>query len=264
MSTSTLTAERSTSYRILHFCNYSVLVVAIGGLLGFAVFAGFWPPPPAYLSASEIGSYFRENSLGIRVGMMIMFVCMPFYLTWTAVMAKIMERIQKDPMSVLPQVVRTSGVAAMLTLMLPAVYWMTAAFRPDSRSDGEIQMLYDLGWFMFDPPFVVFAIEWGAIGICMLMDKRAQPLFPSWIAWFGFFTCATFISVLLIPFLTTGIFAWHGLITFWLVFVTFFVYLFCLVPLTRRALLRLEAEDRGNVLQATGNLERTEFKLASS
>lgn len=166
-----MTTERSASYRILHLCNYSVLIVALGGLLGFAVFAGFWPPPPAYLNASEISSYFRENSFGIRVGMMVMFVCMPFYLTWTAVMAKIMERILTDSMSVLSQVVRTSGVAAMLTLMLPALYWMTAAFRPDSRSDGEIQMLYDLGWFMFDPPFVIFAIEWCAIGICMLDRK---------------------------------------------------------------------------------------------
>jgi len=261
-----MTAERSTSYRILHLCNYSVLILVIGALLGFAVFAGFWPPPPAYLSASDLGSYFREHSLGIRVGMMFVYVCAPFYLTWTAVMAKTMERIQSDSMNVLPQLIRTSGVIALITLLLPALFWTAAAFRPDSRSDGEIQMLYDLGWFIVDPPFIAFVIEWGAIGICMLSDKREQPLFPSWIAWFGFFTCAIFISVTLVPFLTTGIFAWHGLVTFWVVFITFFAYLVFLVPLTRRALLRLEAEDRGNgsLIKATGNLEREEFKLASS
>lgn len=241
-----MTPERRTSYRILHLCNYSVLILVIGGITGFAFFAGFWPPPPAYLSASEIGAYFRENSVGIRVGMMFVYVCTPFYLTWTAVLAKVMERIQNDPMNVLPQLVRTSGVIALLTLLLPAVFWTAAAFRPDVRSDAEIQMLFDLGWFIIDPPFVAFVIEWGAIGICMLLDKREKPLFPSWIAWYGFFTCAVFMSVMLVPFVTDGPFAWHGLITFWLVFVTFFFYLVAMVPLTRRALLRLEAEDQGH------------------
>lgn len=239
-----MTPERRTSYGFLHLCNYSILITALGGGFGFAVLAGFWPPPPAHLTASEIGAYFREHSIDIRLGMVLMFLCIPFYLSWTAGMAKIMERIHSDSMNVLPSLIVASGVAAMLTLLLPAVAWMTAAFRPDVRTDAEIQLLYDMGWFMFDPPFMVFALEWGAIGICMLTDKRDKPLFPSWIAWLGFFTCTTFVATVLIPFLTHGIFAWHGLITFWLVFVSFFVYLLCLIPLTRKVLLRLEAEDR--------------------
>lgn len=236
--------ERRFSYKVLHFCNYSILILVVGGLLGFAGFAGFLPPPAADLSAAEIGAYFRENSIGIRVGMLFTYLCIPFYLCWTACMAKISERIHNDSMNVLPALIVASGVAAMLTLLLPAVAWTAAAFRPGIRPDQEIQLLNDLAWFMLDPPFMIFFIEWGAIGLCMLTDKRERPLFPSWIAWFGFFTCAAFTSVLLIPFLTRGIFAWHGLISFWVVFGTFFVYLICLVPMTRKALLRLEAEDR--------------------
>ncbi|HSW13994.1 MAG TPA: hypothetical protein VLI06_14205 [Solimonas sp.] len=259
-----MTPERSASYSILHLCNYSILILAIGGGLGFAVLGGFWPPPEAHLSAAEIGAFFRENSVGIRMGMELMFLCVPFYLTWTAAMARIMERIQKDSMNILPALIVVSGAVAMLTLLGPPIAWMTAAFRPGVRSNEEIQLLYDLGWFIFDPPFMIFAIEWGAMGICMLMDKREKPLFPPWIAWFGFFTCATFISTALIPFLTTGIFAWHGLVTFWLVFVTFFVYLFCMVPLTRKALLRLEAEDQETACRNVDKLEIEESSMTTA
>lgn len=240
----TMTPERRTSYQFLHLCNYSILITCLIGGFGFAVLAKFWPPPPAHFSAAEIGAFFRENSIGIRLGMLCMYLSVPFYLCWTAAMAKITERIHGDSMNVLPSVVIVSGVASMITLLLPAIAWTTAAFRPGVRPDSEIQMLYDMGWFMFDPPFMCFIIEWGVIGLCMLTDKREKPLFPAWIAWFGFFTCATFAATALIPFLTTGIFAWHGLVSFWLVFVTFFIYLFALVPLTRRALLRLADEDR--------------------
>jgi hypothetical protein len=174
----------------------------------------------------------------------LMFLSIPFYLSWTIAMSKLMERMQKDSMNVLPQLQAISGAVAMITLLGPAICWMTAAFRPGVRSNEDIQLLYDLGWFVFDPPFMIFAIQWGAIGFAMLTDKREKPLFPSWIAWLGFFTCATFISTTMISFMTHGPFAWQGLITFWLVFGMFFVYLFAIVPLTRTALRRLEAEDR--------------------
>jgi hypothetical protein len=236
--------DRRASYNILHLCNYSILIVCIVGLLGFAVLGGFFPPPGAYLSAEQIGAYFRQNSVDIRIGMVLMFLSMPFYLSWTIGMSKLMQRMQNDSMNVLPQLQAISGAVAMITLLGPAICWMTAAFRPGVRSNENIQLLYDLGWFIFDPPFMIFAIQWGAIGFAMLTDKREKPLFPSWIAWVGFFTCATFISTTMISFMTHGPFAWQGLITFWVVFVMFFVYLFAIVPLTRTALRRLEAEDR--------------------
>jgi hypothetical protein len=236
--------SRRVSYNVLHLCNYSILILCIVGLLGFAVFGGFFPPPGAYLSAEQIGTFFRQNSVDIRVGMVLMFLSMPFYLSWTIGMSKLMQRMQNDSMNVLPQLQAISGAVAMITLLGPAICWMTAAFRPGVRSNEEIQLLYDLGWFVFDPPFMIFAIQWGAIGFAMLTDKRERPLFPSWIAWVGFFTCATFISTTMISFMTHGPFAWQGLITFWLVFCMFFVYLFAVVPLTRTALRRLEAEDR--------------------
>lgn len=239
-----MNSNRRASYNVLHLCNYSILILCIVGLLGFAVFGGFFPPPGAYLSAEQIGAYFRQNSVDIRIGMVLMFLSIPFYLSWTIAMSKLMERMQKDSMNVLPQLQAISGAVAMITLLGPAICWMTAAFRPGVRSNEDIQLLYDLGWFVFDPPFMIFAIQWGAIGFAMLTDTREKPLFPSWIAWLGFFTCATFISTTMISFMTHGPFAWQGLITFWLVFGMFFVYLFAIVPLTRTALRRLEAEDR--------------------
>ncbi len=62
-------------YRLLRVGLWSVCVyVGLGGLLGFAVFAGFWPPPSEDLDAAGIAAYFHEHQTSIRIGMVLMAV----------------------------------------------------------------------------------------------------------------------------------------------------------------------------------------------
>ena len=73
-----------------------------------------------------------------------------------------------------------SGGSA-LTFMIFLV-WSVASFRPDVYAPETIQMLNDLGWFLFlwiVPPFSLWAV---AMGLAILQDKRTTPIYPRWTA----------------------------------------------------------------------------------
>lgn len=140
------------------------------------------------------------------------------------------------------------GLLTALVTAVPAVVWLTAVFRPESRSPETVQLLYDFGWLFFDMTFVCSLVQSVALGAAILIDRRTDPLFPRWIAWVSFLTAATYVPLSLVPFFWTGPFAWHGLINFWAVFVMFFVLIVVVTPAAFRALRRLEREAVDGVL----------------
>lgn len=201
--------------------------------------AGFWPPPQAHLDAAEIAAFYRENSFGIRLGMMICLTGIPLYMMWGVGLSKIIEKIEGGA-GILSRMELAGTISSSLILAVPLVIWLVPAFRADIRPDNEIQLFYDFGWMLFDLPILFFGVQYISAGVAILTDKREQKIFPSWL---GFAATFSFVSVLMIPFLTTGPFASHGLISFWVVFVIFFVYLLAFMVMIPQALRRLAVED---------------------
>ncbi|MDX1875109.1 hypothetical protein SBI67_23575 [Mycolicibacterium sp. 120266] len=233
-------SERA-DYRFLRIGLWSVVVYAGLGLLGFAVFAGFWPPPGEDLGAAGIAAYFREHEASIRVGMVLMAVGAPCYYTWSIALSKIISRME-GPMGPLSMTELIGGLMTGVVTVVPAIVWQTAAFRSEARSAESVQLLYDLGWLFFDLTWMFSFLQSVAIGIAILKDRRVQPLFPRWTGYMCFLTAAVYIPLVFIPFARTGPFAWHGVLNFWAVFVMFFVLIAVLTPYAFRALRRLEAE----------------------
>jgi hypothetical protein len=233
----------SADYTTLRLALWSVCVYAGLGLLGFAVFAGFWPPPGEDLDASAISRYFQTHHTGIQVGMVLMVVGAPCYYTWSAAISKIIGRME-GPMGVLSTTELLGGLMTGVVTAVPAVVWQTASFRAEARSPETVQTLYDFGWLFFDLTFVFSLLQSVALGIAILLDRRAQPLFPRWVGYVCFLTAAIYVPLSLVPFVRTGPFAWHGLLNFWAVFVMFFVLIVIVTPYAFRALRRLEHEER--------------------
>lgn len=232
---------RARDFSMLRLCLWSVVGYVGLGLAGFAVFGGFWPPPAASLTAAEIHGYFREHETGLRVGMTMMAVGAPLYYTWSVALSRIITRIE-GPMGPLANVEMLGGLLTALVTVVPAVIWLTAVFRVDERSAETIQLMYDFGWIFFDLTFMCSVLQSVALGLAILRDRRSEPLFPRWVAWVAFLTAATYFPLVLMPFFTTGPFAWQGLISFWAVFVIFFVLIAVVTPYAFRALRRLEGE----------------------
>ena len=233
-------------FRGLRVATWSFAVYCGLGLLGFAVLAGFWPPPAEYLSAADIAAYFRDHDTAIRIGMVMMAAGAPFYLVWSAVLSKIIGRIE-GPMGVLSTVELLGGLLTALVTMVPATIWLTVALRADTRTDASIQLFYDFGWIFFDLTFMCSVLQSVALGLAILRDRRPIPLFPRWVAWLAFLVAATYLPLVLVPFFQDGPFAWHGLISFWAVFVMFFVLIAVVTPCALKALRRLADEMSDSV-----------------
>lgn len=244
------TEPRPTTDRELIHGDYVTLRVALllvgsyclFGLLGFAVFAGFWPPPGEDWSAAEIHAYFVEHKTGLTLGMVMMAFAGPFYVTWSVAISKVISRIE-GPMGALAGIQVIGGLLTGLVTFTPATIWITAAFRVEDRSPEMVQTLYDFGWMFFDTTFVCSALQSVALGVAVLRDRRAVGLYPRWFAYLSFFTAFCYLPLTIMPFVKNGLFAWHGGLSFWVVFVEFFVFTALGTWLTWRALRRLEAED---------------------
>jgi hypothetical protein len=237
-----LVRRTTGDYLTLRWGLLSCLVYVGLGLTGFAVLAGFWPPPSEHLSAVAITRYFHDQGNELRVGMVLMVVGAPFYYVWSAVLSKIISRIE-GPMGVLSTIELLGGLLTAWVTVMPAVIWLTASLRPETRSPQTVQTLYDLGWIFFDLTFACSLLQNLGLGFAILRDQRTEPLFPQWVAWVSFLTAATYVPLVLVPFFKTGPFAWQGLISFWAVFVMFFVLIAVVTPYAWKALRRLEAED---------------------
>ncbi|WP_183093581.1 hypothetical protein [Nocardioides stalactiti] len=235
-------AQTRADYLITRIGLLLVVLYVVPGLLGFAVFAGFWPPPGPDLTAQQIADYFVEHQTGLTIGMVLMAFCGPWYVVWSAAISRVIERIE-GPMGILAHVQFIGGVLTGLVTFTPATIWITAAIRAEDHSPETIQTLYDFGWMFFDTTFVCSAIQSIAIGVAVLIDRRATPLFPRWFAWMSFLTAACYVPLMLMPFFRTGPVAWDGAVSFWVVFVEFFAFTAVATVLTWRALKRLESED---------------------
>jgi hypothetical protein len=229
-------------YLMLRISLLLVLPYVVFGLLGFAVFAGFWPPPGEDLDAARITAYFVEHDTGITIGMIMMAFGGPFYFAWSAALSKLIGRIE-GPMGVLSSIELIGGALTALVTFTPATIWLTAAFRIEERSPDSVHLLYDLGWIFFDTTFICSTLQSFALGAAILRDRRVTPLFPRWVAWVAFLTGASYFPLLAMPLFETGPFSWAGVLSFWVVFVMFFAMIACVTPTAYRALRRLEQED---------------------
>jgi hypothetical protein len=231
----------SADFRMLRVATWSVVAYCGLGLVGFAVLAGFWPPPAEYLGAIDIAAYFRDHQTSIRIGMVMMAAGAPFYFVWSAALSKIIGRIE-GPIGVLSTVELLGGLLTAIVTLVPPTIWLTAALRADIRTDDSIQLFYDFGWIFFDLTFMCSVLQSVALGLAILRDRRPTPLFPRWVAWLAFLVAATYFPLVFVPFFQDGPFAWHGLISFWAVFVMFFVLIAVVTPYALTALRTLEGE----------------------
>jgi hypothetical protein len=191
--------------RYWRFCAYmGPLFVAIfyycWGVLGHN-FPPFQPDTPA----SEVAGWFRDHRNGVRFGMVVAMSAAPLYGVWGYACAKLLEQVvEKD--NILVQLARVGAAWTVITLLVPTSFWLTAAFRPDALPDWMIQMLYDMAWLLIDLAYAVTSVQLFALGIGFLADKRAVPLVPKWLAWYGIWVGFMFIAECIMPYFFNGTF----------------------------------------------------------
>jgi hypothetical protein len=216
-------------------CAWCAVPFAIFFTIGIWPLAGFMPPLSPDLSALEIATIYRENTLPIRTGALIMMSTSGFMCAFLAVIAVQMRRIE-GRFDVLTIAQISSGTVGVVAFIVATVAWTAAAFRPE-RSPELIQLLNDIGWIYFLMTFSTFVVQDFVVGFAILGDKNAEPIFPRWLGYYNLWVGVTFIPGGLLTFFKTGPFAWDGLFVWWVPFIVFFSWYVVMFVMLRRAII---------------------------
>ncbi|ONH31332.1 hypothetical protein BL254_23235 [Protofrankia sp. BMG5.30] len=162
---------------------------------------------------------------------------------WVPFVAAISVQLKRIEGSHTPLTYAQLGLGATLPVAFfpPLYYFLSASFRPE-RSPESIQMLNDMGWLPFTGIIYAIFVQNLVIGIAVLRDKRAEPIFPRWYGYFNIWCALLYCPASLDVFAKTGPIAWNGLLTWWLSLVAFFLWLVVTIVVILKAITSQQKE----------------------
>lgn len=172
------------------------------------------PPISPSLSPEQTAEHYRKNLTGMKAGISIMLMTAVFWPIFCAGVNRQLSRIPHvNPTLLWAQL--AGGALGGVSMMLPAVFFAATTYRLD-RDPVATQTLSDLSWFSFSMLFPPFIAQDLALSWAILSDKRAQPLFPRWLAYATTGLTLTFYPALGVHCVHHGAVAWNGALGFWL------------------------------------------------
>lgn len=231
-------------YRYVRLCAWGGPVILAGSLIFWGVIPGNIPPYSAALDAETFAAHYAAASYAIRFGMVVMLALSTAYFMWGVAIAKVMEKVERDN-DVLSRLQQGGALFTTIITGFPCWIWLTAAFRPETLDPEIVQLLYDMGWFLFVGAWSLTSLQMIAIGACFLGDDRAEPLLPRWASWFCIYAGFSFLVELALPFFKSGPFSRNGSVNFWLEFAIFFSFISLVSYYIFKAIPRLEREEAG-------------------
>jgi hypothetical protein len=226
---------RLSLHKVVIYSGYAYIAFL---LVGMAT-ARFLPSQPPSLTPDQIAAVYTGDHLWrIRIGMMIALVGSTLYVPWTAMLAKLIMRVEgKAGVLTFCQII--AGCTNVLLTAYPTGYWMLGSFRPD-RSPELIQLINDISWTQFLGVITPFFFVPISIAIAALLDKDDDPLIPRWVGWFNIWFELTLLPLVIIFWFHSGPFAWNGIFGFYLPFFVFFCWFFVMTWTLKRSVHRLD------------------------
>jgi hypothetical protein len=131
------------------------------------------------------------------------------------------------------------GVAggAPIAFLTSTVFWLVAAFRPD-RSPDLTLLTNDLAWITFTcgVPFLIALYLFVALAIAW--DDQPHPVFPRWVASFNLVIALVTVPAAFAGLTKNGVFAWDGLLSFWVKNIAIAVWIVVMAWAVRAAMQR--------------------------
>jgi hypothetical protein len=127
------------------------------------------------------------------------------------------------------------AVVAVIVAFAPLI-WALAAFRPGEIDPDVTKSINDLGWYLFLYPWPPLMIWLGVTGWAILGDRSAQPMFPRWAGYLGFWVALLSVPGGMISFFKSGPFAWNGIFAYWTPLLVFFIYVVAMSAAMQRAI----------------------------
>jgi hypothetical protein len=110
------------------------------------------------------------------------------------------------------------GALTVMVVSFSACFWAIAAFRPE-RNPDLIQFSTDTGWLIIDLQYTCTTLQMVAFALAVLSDRKSRdagtPLMPNWACYLTIFCGVSFFPASLTGVLTTGPFAWNGVMSYY-------------------------------------------------
>lgn len=218
-------------------------------LFGGLIYSGFMVPVPPSDTADQVAQIYRTHTGEIRLGLAVSFLGVIVFLPFGAAIAAQTRRIGSAH-TVLIYTQIASFASGSLIFVMPWVFWEAAAFRPE-REVSEIMLINDLGWMTFVFGYVAFTAWLIAIGVAILLDSSATPVYPRWLGYFNIFVALTFVPDNVVPFFKRGPWAWNGIFPYWMPFIIYGIWILIMLAFTVAAIKREAVDEQNDAVSAT-------------
>jgi hypothetical protein len=184
------------------------------------IMIGLLPPMSPLRTADEVAQFWSTDTGLKRFGLVVMLAAAGLQTPFGALIA-VRIRQMEGRYSALAYTQLIGATLAVVAILLPTFAFAAASYRPER--DPEItQALNDLGWLPFIMNWPAATIQGLAIGFAIFGAKRA--IWPRWLGYFNIWCAFIFAAGGLVVLFKDGVFAWNGLLAFWLVAVFFGVW----------------------------------------
>lgn len=233
--------------KIQRACVWAGLAMVPVFFVGLGLIAHFIPPPSPGMSTRAVARMYQLHHVRIRIGVSIAALAAPLLALFFAVIGVQMRRIE-GRYSPLAYVQMMLGACLVLVFIVPMWTWETAAYRP-FRAIETTQALNDLAWLPFVGIVSTFIFQAIAIAVAILTDSRSDPVFPRWAAYVNVWAVVGVIPGAFVVFVKHGPLGWNGLLAWWLIITTFFVWMCVMARLLFNAIDQQGAEQSGSSAQ---------------
>jgi hypothetical protein len=194
------------------WCGPAFLVLLVVGLW---FIAGLIPPLSPHDGAAHVAAFYRGHQNQLRFGVLLCMLGLPLLAPFIALISRQIR--QSNPkLALLADVQLICGILGMIVFLIFELLLATITFRPDI-SPPVLRTLNDLAWTSLLWPFSPFTLEYAAIGIAVLTDRREHPLHPRPVGYVSLLTAVLFALGGPALWAMHGAFAWNGLLTLWVV-----------------------------------------------
>jgi hypothetical protein len=183
------------------------------------IIAGLLPPIAPTRSAAEIAQFWSTNAGLKRCGLVLMLASAGLQVPFGALLAVRIRALEGRYTPLTYTQILGCGLAAMAVVM-PMFSFAAASYRPE-RDPQITQALNDLGWLAFVMNWPAVTIQCLSVGFAIFGARDRRPIWPRWVAYFNLWCGFIFAAAAVVVLFKNGVFAWNGLLAFWLVAVFF-------------------------------------------
>lgn len=205
--------------------------------LGWWIIGGFYPMHQPSAGAAEIAAFFRDDVVGIKLGMVIVMWGAATFIPFTATIADYVSKVEGRS-GPLTRITTMAGYANAMLTFYPPLWWIANAWRSSERTDEMIYLLNDIAWLQFIGGLSLIMPMFVTLAVAALNDKSANPVLPRWTAYASAWVFVLFLPDQLLFFFKTGPFAWNGLFAFWIPLTNFCGWFLMLFYFIRRSIVR--------------------------